>query len=136
MDNSKKLMPIFIGAIVLDLLIVIAYETEMILEGALCGDVNAEFLTTITMELLTICEIPLALRLFKFESVRSIIKNQGAAGHFQCALVRMAMLMIPLMINIICYYLFVKVTFLYLAIIIAISLVFIIPTKSRCDSEL
>lgn len=136
MDNSKKLMPIFIGAIVLDLLIVIAYETEMILEGALCGDVETEFFVTLVMEFITISEIPLALRLFKFESVRSIIKSQGAAGHFQCALVRMAMLMIPLMINIICYYLFVKVTFLYLAIIIAISLVFIIPTKSRCDSEL
>lgn len=55
---------------------VVLYETQIILEGGLAGDVQGEFLTVTIMELLTICSIPLALRLFKFKAVRSIIERK------------------------------------------------------------
>ena len=48
---------------------------------------------------------------------------------------RMMLLAVPLLLNILFYYLFMKVMFAYLAIILAISLIFIIPTVARCESE-
>lgn len=133
--NSKSLMTIFASFLALEALIIVLYETNVFLEGGLCGDANTEFLTTIFMELLTICVIPLALKLFKFEAVRKYITVHCAEGHKKCAIVRMVMLMLPLLVNTLCYYLFMKVAFAYLAIILFISLAFIIPTKARCDSE-
>lgn len=132
----KKLMTIFIASLLLNAMIIIIYETNILLEGGLCGDANSEFLASTAMQLITIGEIPLALRMFKFNGVRAYITANGIQGHYRMALIRMMMLMVPLTINVLCYYLFMKASFAYLAVIIAISLIFIIPTQSRCDSEL
>lgn len=134
--DSKKLMPLFWAAIVLEIIIIVMYETELVLEGCYAGNNTAEFLCATTMEIATICLIPLALRLFKFEFVSKDIKANGVKGHYRWALIRMAMLILPMIINTMLYYLFIKVEFAYMAIILAISLVFIIPTKARCESEL
>lgn len=133
--NSKPLMAIFVSFLALEALIIILYETNIFLEGGMCGDANTEFLFTIAMELITICTIPLALKLFKFEAVQKYIAEKGMFAHRKCAVFRMLMLLLPLLVNTMCYYLFMKVAFAYLAIILFISLAFIIPTKARCDSE-
>ena len=124
-------------AVFLVLIVIGLYETNILLEGALCnGDKEQEFLVTTILQLLTICNIPLALRLFKFKTVKEVISQKREKGHFYVASLRMALLVFPMIANIICYYLYMNVAFLYLTIILALSLVFIIPTKDRCDSEL
>ena len=129
-------MPLFLASLVLEAIIIAMYETEMVLEGYYAGYVTAEFLCATIMEILTICLIPLALRLFKFGAVRNDIQQNGIRGHYRWALTRMLMLILPLLVNTMLYYLFIKVEFAYMAIILFISLAFIIPTKARCESEL
>lgn len=122
-------------AIILSLAIIMLYETNVLLEGSLCGDANTEFMAVMLMELLTICAVPVALRMFRFRMVRTHIELHGAPGHLRMAMLRLMLLTVPMVANILCYYLFVKVAFAYLAIILAISLVFILPTTERCESE-
>lgn len=122
-------------AIILSLAIIMLYETNVLLEGSLCGDANTEFMAVMLMELLTICAVPVALRMFRFRMVRTHIERHGAPGHLRLAMLRLMLLTVPMVANILCYYLFVKVAFAYLAIILAISLVFILPTTERCESE-
>ena len=137
-ENSKQkiLMTLFCSELALAVVIIIMYETNIILEGGMTGDNSTEFLVTTMMELITIAMIPLALKLFKIEKVAKYIKKKGAEGHYYAAIARMQMLMLPMLANILLYYGFMKVAFAYLSIILALALIFIIPTKTRCDSEL
>ena len=124
-------------AVFIVLIVIGLYETDILLVGALCnGNKEQEFIVTTILQILTICNIPLALRLFKFEGIKKIINKKREKGHFHMASLRISLLTLPMIANIICYYLYMNVAFLYLTIILAISLVFIIPTKDRCDSEL
>lgn len=124
-------------AVFIVLIVIGLYETNILLEGALCnGNKEQEFIVTTILQILTICNIPLALRLFKFEAVKKVISKKREKGHFHMASLRMSLLTVPMIANIVCYYIYMNVAFLYLTIILAISLVFIIPTKDRCDSEL
>ena len=139
-------------AVFIVLIVIGLYETNILLEGALCnGNKEQEFIVTTILQILTICNIPLALRLFKFEAVKKVympyqvnqnlvvkkvISEKREKGHFHMASLRMSLLTVPMIANIVCYYIYMNVAFLYLTIILAISLVFIIPTKDRCDSEL
>jgi hypothetical protein len=135
-ETSRKLMIPYIGSIILAAGMVVLYETQIILEGGLAGDVQGEFLTVTIMELLTICSIPLALRLFKFKAVRSIIERKKADGLFRMALVRMALICLPMLVNTLLYYLYMAPAFGYMAMVGFISMAFITPTVKRCDSEL
>lgn len=135
-ETSRKLMIPYIGSIILAAGTVVLYETQIILEGGLAGDVQGEFLTTTVMELLTICSIPLALRLFKFRKVRSIIEKEKEDGLFRMALIRMALICLPMLVNTLLYYLYMAPAFGYMAMVGFISMAFITPTVKRCDSEL
>lgn len=134
-ETSRKLMIPYIGSIVLTAVMVVLYETQTILEGALAGDVQGEFLAVTVMELLTICSIPVALRLFKFRKVRDIIERKKAEGLYLMALVRMALICLPMLVNTLLYYLYMAPAFGYMAIVGFISMAFITPTVKRCESE-
>ncbi|MBQ9094079.1 MAG: hypothetical protein IJY03_08885 [Prevotella sp.] len=134
-ETSRKLMIPYIGSIVLAAVMVVLYETQTILEGALAGDVQGEFLAVTVMELLTICSIPVALRLFKFRKVRDIIERKKAEGLYLMALVRMALICLPMLVNTLLYYLYMAPAFGYMAIVGFISMAFITPTVTRCESE-
>lgn len=49
--------------------------------------------------------------------------------------VRMAMLAFLLVVNVVCYYLYMNASFGYMAIIAAISMLFIYPSIGRCKEE-
>ena len=134
-ETSRKLMIPYIGSIVLAAVMVVLYETQTILEGALAGDVQGEFLAVTVMELLSICSIPVALRLFKFRKVRDIIERKKAEGLYLMALVRMALICLPMLVNTLLYYLYMAPAFGYMAIVGFISMAFITPTVTRCESE-
>ncbi|MCD7714517.1 MAG: hypothetical protein LUI08_06305 [Prevotella sp.] len=118
------------------LIIILCFETGLMREGGFYrDDASAEFILLTTMELLTICAIPLALRLFKFNKIKRKLIN-SPEGLLRCGLWRLAMLMAPLLINTLLYYLFVKAAFGYLAIILLLASVFVYPSAGRCKAEI
>jgi len=94
-------------------------------------DTQAEFMVSTLMELLTLACIPTALRLFKIPKVRNSLRDE----YIRWALVRIMLLGLPLMVNTLLYYMYMATQFGYLAIIILVSMVFVYPSKARCETE-
>ena len=67
--TQRTLLGMMLGSIGISLLLVLLYETDIFLSGTSTDNKSAEFLTVTFMELLTICLIPLSLRLFKFKHI-------------------------------------------------------------------
>ena len=130
--NQKTLMATFVAGIVCALLLVVAGETGLLPTGTLSDQKSAEFVVLSVMELLTICIIPLALRLFKFNAVKRRLTTAAVTW----SLIRMAMLQVPMIANVLLYYLFMNPAFGYMAIILFLCMFFIVPTQSRCESEI
>ena len=69
------------------------------------ADANQEFIFASLMEILTICVIPVALRLFKFRCIRNAVKNDNDT-HLRmfliCSLVRFCCRCWPMSFFIIC----------------------------------
>lgn len=137
MKKTKNILSaIMYGSIVLSLAITVLYETETLLPGDLTANPNTEFLTVSLMEVLTICLIPLALRLFKFRKISQALISNPAKELLQWGALRLVMLCLPMVINTLLYYLFMNVAFGYMAIIGLICLIFVNPSMARCTSEI
>ena len=114
---------------------VILFETEMLPTGLLKTEEKSdEFVLLCLMELLTICVIPVALRLFRFGSVARRLTTPEAL--LRWAGLRLYMLCVPLVVNLLLYYLYFNVAFGYMGIILLLCLFFVVPTRARCESEL
>lgn len=118
------------------IVLVVLGETDILPVGGCADDKSKEFIALSLMELLTICTIPLALRLFKFKFVSKKLKSEDGINQLKIlGLIRIDMLCVPLLVNVGCYYAFMHVGFAYMAIILALSLFFIYPSLSRCYDE-
>lgn len=118
------------------LVIIILFETGTLLPGMIEAGSQAEFLLQTLMEVLTVCIIPLALRLFKFGFVRRAIEAAPVQGLQRWGVVRMTMLCDTMLANTLLYYITpLDVAFGYMAIICLICLVFVKPTLERCMAE-
>ena len=116
-------------------LAMLLFETGLLESGMLAGaDANGEFLAAMVMELLTIAFIPFALKMFKLRYVASRLVSPEALLRF--GLVRLALVVVPMLVNTLLYYLYLNVAFGYLAIILALCLFFVFPTKDRCEAEM
>ena len=62
--TQQILRSIFVATLVVAALIVLLFETNIVEAGALAGNENLEFVVLSVVELVVICSIPLALRLF------------------------------------------------------------------------
>lgn len=100
------------------------------------GGGNTEFILLTMMELLTIGIIPLALRLFRFAFIKRQIAEKKEKALLKWGACRLDMLQFPLLGNIMFYYLFMHPAFGYLALILLVTLVFVYPTRRRCEEEL
>ena len=131
MKDNLKLLPLFYGlAVGICLLMVTLYEYEICLPGELALDKQLDFFVATLMECLTICCIPVALRLLKFGKVRRAFER-GAEGYVRWAAVRIALIAVPMMVNTWAYYQFMNVAFAYMAIIGMLTLLLVYPTRSR-----
>lgn len=117
------------------LAIIVPYENDWLMAGALQSDKVLEYYVAIAMELITICLIPLSLRLFKFKAIKRALMNNPTSGLKRWGSIRLAMLTVPMMVNAWLYYQFMNVAFGYMGIIGLLSLVFIYPSKTRCEAE-
>lgn len=132
---SSNLKKLFYGILAVALLIVVVFETGLLTPGSLGGDKAAEFPILTAMELLTVCLIPFSLYLFRVKSVRQNLLAAPAQSMLTWGFVRMAMLAFLLVVNVVCYYLYMNASFGYMAIIAAISMLFIYPSIGRCKEE-
>lgn len=134
--TTRKLQLFFWGNILVALFIVIVNETMLSTEsGLLAGDdAHIEFVLVMIMELLTLAIVPLALRLTKIKRVAQYME-QGLAKYMVVALLRNDMLAFPMIINTILYYVYMKPSFGYMAIILLLCMPFIYPSRSRVAVE-
>lgn len=125
---------IFLAAVV-----AILFEFGMIVPGALSPNTQCVFVLTTVMQLLTIGSIPLVLYLFRIPHIhRQLTANASNASSalLRWGSVRMLLLCVPMIVNVILYYLTsMTVSFAYLAVILAVSLAFIYPSERRCAFE-
>ena len=123
----------------LTLAVIVCGENDWLINvGIMHSNKNSDFLMTSIMEIITICLIPIALRLFKFKKVRNDIVSDNTESHSSFttwALVRLLMLQLPMLINAILYYIYMNVAFGYMGIILFLASFFIFPTEERCKFE-
>jgi hypothetical protein len=126
----------FAGILTAALFFVILFETDILESGIMAGaDSQVEFAILTVMELLTIGCIPLALRLLKFKKIEADLQERHEEALLKWGVLRLSMLEVPLILNTICYYLFLNTSFGYMAIIVMLTMPFVCPTKARCDGE-
>ena len=107
------------------------YELDILPSGMLAGRPQDEFLSTISMELITIVFIPVALRMFKTKDVEKRLEEGDIKAFRKWGLVRILMITVPLVLNTLLYYSFMNTTFGYMALILLICLPFIYPASRK-----
>ncbi len=107
------------------------YELDILPSGMFTGRPQDEFLSTISMELITIVFIPVALRLFKTKDVEKRLEEGNIKAFRKWGLVRILMITVPLVLNTLLYYSFMNTTFGYMALILLICLPFIYPASRK-----
>lgn len=128
-------MTIFLTAIAVELVIVVLFENDLLPCGIMISDdKSVEFVVATIMELLTICVIPVALKLFRFKRISKLLTSAEALSKW--GTIRLLMLCVPMIVNTVFYYMFMNVAFGYMGIIIFLCLFFVVPTKERCRSEI
>lgn len=132
----KKLWLTIIIPVFISLVVIIAFELNIFSPGIYQNEAVALFVFTSIMELVTLISIPLALRLFKIKKIREELMAMKDEALGKWGVLRLTMLADTMMINTVLYYIFMNVAFGYLAIILFISIMFILPTKSRCYSDI
>ena len=132
---QKKLQLILWIPIVLSAIIIILGELDIIPNGILTNDKQVEFVIMSMMEILTIIAIPVALKLFKFKAITNKLASDTLLHFERWGIVRLCLLNVPMVINLVCYYLFVGAGFGYLSIILFLSQFFVYPSLSRCYNE-
>lgn len=132
----KRLLAEFLVPIIICLVIVVLGEFNAFPTGVLTGNTQVEFVLLAAMEIITICMIPLALRLFRFGKIHSQLVEQRERGLQKWGTIRLEMLTVPMVVNTLLYYLTMNAAFGYLAIILFLCMFFVVPTKERCNAEI
>ncbi len=136
MENTvSRLRILFWLPIVAALVLVILFETEMLVPGAWAAEKTRDYFSAVAMELYTLAAVPLALRLFKFAKVRKRLYEDKEKALLPWGTLRLVMLGGAMLLGVLLYYLFLNVSFGYIAIILLISMVFVYPSLERCVSE-
>lgn len=132
---SILLTAIIVSTLLVTLLIAVLFETDVLENGTLALDKELEFIMSCFMTLGTLLSVYLTLRLFKFNAVRSQLLASPESAMKKWGALRICLLMVPIVLNILSYYLFMNASFGYLAIISLLCLPFVWPTVSRCIAE-
>lgn len=125
----------FLFMVLVTLLLVVLYETEILEPTDLAGDEALVFVITVIMEFVTIVVIPMALKLFSLKSVRRKLVSRKGDALLQWGTARINMLCLPMLVNTFMYYQTMAPAFGYMAIILFLCLFFIYPSMGRCVDE-
>ena len=128
-------MTFFVACVVVAIAMVVLFETETLPTGVLAEEKQSEFLLVSLMELTTLGGVFLALRLFKFEAVHRDLITRKAPALLKWGMTRLALLLVPMLVNTLLYYIYMNTTFGYMAIIQFLCLPFVFPSAGRCLAE-
>lgn len=134
-QTQRLLMTLFATGILLALLLVVLYETDILEPGTMAGKTQEEFVTMTMMELLSLAGAFLGLRMFMFGKIHQALVTQKAPALLKFGVLRLVIIETPMVANTLFYYIYMKPTFGYLAIILALCLPFVVPTMWRCEAE-
>ena len=99
-------------------------------------DKQTGYVVQMVMILLTLSLVPLALRLFKFKLIHASLLASPAAALLKWGSVRILVLGLLLVTNTLLYYIYgFEPSFGYLAVMILLTMPFVVPTMSRCKAE-
>lgn len=132
----KTLLILFILPIVISLLIVVLYESNILSAGIDSIQSVTEIYWVGAMEVITICFIPVSLRLLKFDFAKKSLAANPTKGLVRWGTMRLYMLALPMLVNTILYYQFMNVAFGYLAIIGLLCMAFVYPSAARCEQDM
>ena len=132
---SKQLTCIFVIFIAMALTVVALYELDLMESGTLAADKQTEFAAMSGMELTSLAAVFLGLRLFKFQKIHQELVSRKEPALMKWGTLRLLILEVPMVINTYLYYIYMNVTFGYLAIILLLCLPFVFPTLQRCLDE-
>lgn len=124
---------------VLTVLLAALYECDILPQGLFAGDAQMEYIMQVTSILLTICLIPLSLRLFNLSLTRHIaalpLKN-ALKSYRRWSEIRIALLTVASLASLSAYYWTMDTTGLLCTGMTVIASLFCVPDKERLLSEL
>lgn len=130
----------FALVLILGGVLVALYEGGVWEEGVLQLDGTWGYLTQSASILLTLCCIPLALKLLHFKSVRSHFSGQDEEASLRSyrrwSEIRLSLLAAPLYLNLALYYATMDTIGAYCALILVIALIFCWPSADKAEAEL
>ena len=128
---------LFYSNILIALVLFILFESNII-EGGWTEQPLKEFVVTYTMELLAIVFVWLSLRLLKFNQIQNWLFSDSEkieSKYFLLASTRILAIGLPLILNVLFYYLFINTTFAGLSAIHLLALMFVFPSKDRFKND-
>lgn len=128
-------MSLFWGSIVLAVLLAVLFETGLLPKAVWQDYASQEVMTLMIMELVTLAMIPLSLYLFKFGHVHADLLKRKEKALNLWGVLRLLMLLVPMIVNTLLYYMFMQTTYGYMAIILLICLPFVYPSLGRCKAD-
>ena len=130
------LKTVILTILALTVLTAFVFETGVATEGPMAGMHHpSEFALLMTMELLTIAIIPTALKLFRFKTVQTQLRQQHGEALKKWGTTRLLMLGLPMLLNTLLYYIYLNTSFGFMAIILALCLPFVWPSEQRCAND-
>jgi hypothetical protein len=132
---SKQLTFVYVVLVAVALAIVAIYELGLLESGVLADSKQTEFVAMTVMELTSIGAAFLGLRLFKFHMIHDELVCLKESAMLKWGMLRLLILEVPMVVNTYLYYMYMNATFGYLAIILLLTLPFVMPTESRCIDE-
>ncbi len=131
------LMMLLLIVVVIVLAIIALYENNILETGIFESNSEGEFIALTIMEFLTIVSLPLALRLFYTKKVKALLVEGKETALLRWGAIRLSLISLPLIANTLLYYLYAfSTSFAYMALAQFVCLVFVLPTKSRCEDDI
>ena len=124
---------------IFSLALVVLYECGILPQGIFAGNAQAEYIMQVTCILLTVCLIPLSLRLFSLSLTRYVSLlplPEALKSYRRWNEIRIALLLAPALIDLSAYYWTLDTTGLLCAGMVIIASLFCIPSKERLLNEL
>lgn len=121
------------------LLLAALYECDVLPQGLFAGDAQMEYLMQVVSILLTVCLIPLSLRLFNLSLTRYITTlplTDALKSYRRWSEIRIILLLMPALVDLSAYYWTMDTTGLLCCGMTVIASLFCLPNRQRLLNEL
>ena len=132
---SKQLLVFYTAHVLMALVIIVLFETDVLPAGVKADDKQSEFVLTALMEIVSLGAAFMGLRLFKFKAIHNDLVSRKETAMWKWGMTRLLILEAPMVINTLLYYIYMNTTFGYMGIMLLLCLPFVFPSLSRCLAE-